>query len=68
MIIDLHIGLDRVLFGSDCPGSSATMALGAWVDAFRDLPATAARHGHEITDEEVRRMLGDTAAALLGPG
>jgi uncharacterized protein len=55
-----------VLFGSDCPGVSAVMALHTWVEAFRELPTTAAKHGTEVTDEEVRRMLGGTAATLLG--
>jgi predicted TIM-barrel fold metal-dependent hydrolase len=60
------IGLERVLFGSDCPGLSAVMSLERWVQAFRDLPETAGRYGCEITSDEVDLMLGGNAAALLG--
>lgn len=62
------IGLERVLFGSDCPGLTAVMSLGDWVQAFRDLPETAERYGCEITPDEVDLMLGGNAAALLGLG
>lgn len=62
------IGLERVLFGSDCPGLSAVMSLEQWVQVFRDLPETAQRYGCEITPEEVDLMLGGNAAALLGLG
>jgi len=61
-----RLGLGRVVFGSDCPGASATMPLDAWVDAWRAFPETAAEHGASITDDEVAQMLGGTAATLLG--
>jgi len=64
--IKAGIGLGRVVFGSDCPGASATMPLDAWVDAWRAFPETAAKHGARITEEEVAQMLGGTAATLLG--
>ena len=60
------IGLERVIFGSDCPGVSTVMPLDAWVDTFRDLPAIAARHGATVTEGEVTAMLGGTASTLLG--
>jgi uncharacterized protein len=60
------VGLDRVLFGSDCPGSSHVMPLEKWVDVFRNLPAITQRHGCRITDEESALMLGGNAAKLLG--
>lgn len=63
--IKTGIGLGRVVFGSDCPGVSAVMPLHTWVDAFRALPGTARRHGVEITEDEVERMLGGTAAGLM---
>lgn len=60
------IGLDRVVFGSDCPGVSKVMPLDHWVRAWRDLPNIAARHGIDITEDEVALMLGGTAAKLMG--
>lgn len=60
------IGLDRVVFGSDCPGASKVMPLARWVRAWRDLPNIAARHGVDITEDEVALMLGGTAAKLMG--
>jgi predicted TIM-barrel fold metal-dependent hydrolase len=60
------VGLDRVLFGSDCPGLSKVMPLDRWVDSFRNLPEIAQRHGSEITPEESALMLGGNAAKLLG--
>lgn len=60
------VGLDRVLFGSDCPGSSHVMSLEKWVDTFRRLPEIAQRHGYRITDDESAGMLGANAAKLLG--
>jgi predicted TIM-barrel fold metal-dependent hydrolase len=60
------IGLDRVLFGSDCPGISKIMDLTAWVEVFRALPESTARHGFEVSAGEVEEMLGGTAARLLG--
>lgn len=60
------VGLDRVLFGSDCPGTSKVMSLTDWVGTFRALPEIAARHGFEITTEETDLMLGGNAAKLLG--
>lgn len=60
------IGLERVLFGSDCPGLSSVMSLERWVQVFRDLPETAQRYGCEITSDEVDLMLGGNAATLLG--
>jgi uncharacterized protein len=64
--IKAGIGLGRVVFGSDCPGISKVMPLHTWVDAWRDLPATAARYGVEVTEAEVEQMLGTTAARLMG--
>lgn len=60
------IGLERVLFGSDCPGLSTVMSLGSWVKVFQDLPETAERYGCEITSAESDLMLGGNAARLLG--
>lgn len=60
------VGLDRVLFGSDCPGLSKVMPLDRWVEAFRSLPETAERHGREVTREESDLLLGGNAAKLLG--
>ncbi|PRZ42324.1 hypothetical protein CLV47_106196 [Antricoccus suffuscus] len=60
------IGLDRVLFGSDCPGSSSVMSLSDWVQVFKDLPEIADRHNVVITDHEVAAMLGGTAQRVLG--
>lgn len=60
------VGLDRVLFGSDCPGLSKVMPLDRWVQEFRNLPETAERHGREVTREESELMLGGNAAKLLG--
>jgi predicted TIM-barrel fold metal-dependent hydrolase len=60
------IGLDRVVFGSDCPGVSKVMPLDRWVQTWRDLPNIAARHGVDITEDEVALMLGGTAAKLMG--
>jgi predicted TIM-barrel fold metal-dependent hydrolase len=60
------IGLERVVFGSDCPGVSRVMRLDAWVHAFRELPSLAARHAAKVTDGEVEAMLGGTAATLMG--
>jgi predicted TIM-barrel fold metal-dependent hydrolase len=60
------IGLDRVVFGSDCPGVSRVMPLDRWVQIWRDLPEIAARHGVEVTPAEVEQMLGGTAARLMG--
>ncbi|GEL21973.1 hypothetical protein PSU4_09270 [Pseudonocardia sulfidoxydans NBRC 16205] len=62
------IGLERVVFGSDCPGVSTVMALDGWVDTFRSLPEIAARHGATVTDDDVTAMLGGTASRLLGLG
>jgi uncharacterized protein len=59
------IGLDRVLFGSDCPGVSKVMPLTRWVRIFQDLPVSAARHGFEVTEGESTAMLGGTAGRLL---
>lgn len=59
------VGLNRVLFGSDCPGLSKVMPLDRWVQAFRSLPEMAARHGREITAEECELMLGGNAVKLL---
>jgi predicted TIM-barrel fold metal-dependent hydrolase len=64
--IKAGIGLGRVVFGSDCPGISNVMPLHTWVEAFRSLPDTAARHGVEVTEAEVEQMLGGTAATLMG--
>jgi predicted TIM-barrel fold metal-dependent hydrolase len=60
------IGLDRVVFGSDCPGSSRVMPLAKWVDTFRELPRISQQYGYHITDEESALMLGGNAAKLLG--
>lgn len=59
------IGLERVLFGSDCPGLTHVMPLDRWVQVFRQLPETAQKYGCEITPDEVDLMLGGNAAALL---
>jgi uncharacterized protein len=64
--IKAGIGLGRVVFGSDCPGISNVMPLHTWVDAWRELPATAARYGVQVTDAEVEQMMGATAARLMG--
>ena len=60
------IGFERVLFGSDCPGSSSVLSLSGWIEVFRNLPSLAKRYGHTINDDAVRRVLGDNAAELLG--
>lgn len=60
------VGLDRVLFGSDCPGSSHVLPLDKWITSFRELPELARRHGYHITEEESALMLGGNAAKLLG--
>lgn len=62
------VGLGRVIFGSDCPGSSGLMPLADWVSVFRRLPSIAARHGYEVTGAEAEQMLGGTAAKLMGLG
>ncbi|MGP4018731.1 amidohydrolase family protein [Saccharopolyspora sp. 5N708] len=64
--IKYGIGLDRVVFGSDCPGVSDVMPLDRWVRTWQDLPEIAARHGLQVTDDEVALMLGGTAARLMG--
>jgi uncharacterized protein len=60
------IGLERVIFGSDCPGVSKVMPLDRWVQTWRELPELAARHGLEVTPAEVELMVGGTAARLMG--
>ena len=59
------IGLDRLLFGSDCPGSGDVMPLDQWVRTFKELPATASKYGREVTDEEVGAILGGNAQRVL---
>lgn len=60
------VTFDRLLFGTDDPGGSRTLPSREWVGAFLALPETAARYGAEITEADVRTVLGGTAASLLG--
>ena len=60
------IGIDRIVFASDLPGLRGTMALRTWVEVFEGLPALAAEHGYQITDEDVRAILGGNATRILG--
>lgn len=65
-LVKMAIGLGRVIFGSDCPGSAAIMPLARWVRTVQELPAIAQRHGYYIAESDVEKVLGGTAATLLG--
>lgn len=60
------IGVERLLFGSDFPGMKRATSLSSWVQAIRDLPVLAKKHGYQITDEDVEAILGGNAQRLLG--
>lgn len=65
------LGEGKLLFGSDHisgPRVRGSAGYLRWLDWFRDLPATARKHGVQITEDQVDAMLGGNAERCLRLG
>jgi predicted TIM-barrel fold metal-dependent hydrolase len=61
-----EVGIERILFASDFPGTRAWMPLSEWVGVFRGMPALGEEHGVRFDDRDVDAMLGGNGARVLG--
>ena len=62
------IGIERILWGSDFPGSRREMPLKKWVDIFRRLPSLSEEYDYRFDDRDVDALLGGNAARILNLG
>jgi len=60
-----HVGVSKVLFGTDNPIFNTVMPTKKYIQLIKDLP-TNAPDGIEFTKEEVDAILGGNAAKVLG--
>ncbi|MFX1340803.1 MAG: amidohydrolase family protein, partial [Promethearchaeota archaeon] len=63
-IIDFA-GVEKILFGSDCPIYDVVLPVKDFIEIIKSLPKKAPK-GITFTDEEINAILGDNAAKLLG--
>ncbi|MFX1257201.1 MAG: amidohydrolase family protein [Promethearchaeota archaeon] len=63
-IID-YAGVEKILFGSDCPIYDVFLPVKAFIEIIKSLPKKAPK-GIKFTDEEINAILGDNATKLLG--
>lgn len=59
------IGLDRVLFGTDAPGTSGLVPVAEWTRVFRTLPEWTGEFGVSVSQDEADLICGGTARGLL---
>ena len=62
------VGIERILWGSDLPGTLHLMSLKEWADTFRRLPAIGEEHGLRFDDSDVSALMGDNGARILKLG
>jgi predicted TIM-barrel fold metal-dependent hydrolase len=63
-MIDL-VGPGRVMLGSDWPALKFAVSQERWVRAFKEVPDFVQAAGIKFTENEMKGVLGDTAAKLL---
>lgn len=63
-IID-YAGLNKILFGSDCPIYDVVLPVKDFIEIIKTLPKKAPKR-IKFTEEEINAILGDNAAKLLG--
>ncbi len=62
-IID-YVGVEKILFGSDCPIYDVVLPVKDFIEIIKSLPKKAPK-GIRFTDEEINAILGNNAAKLL---
>lgn len=60
-----YVGVDKILFGSDCPIYDVVLPVKDFIEIMKSLPIKAPK-GTKFTDNEINAILGDNAAKLLG--
>jgi hypothetical protein len=62
------VGRSRVLFGSDWPAMRQVRLLNhaAWTSIIKEAPQRAEKYGIKFSEEEIKMIMGDNAAKLLG--
>ena len=62
-----YLGIERILWGSDLPGTRNVMSLKEWADTLRGLPSLGEDYGLKFDDSDVSAILGGNASSIL-PG